>query len=78
VVTAGTDTYPYKAYLEKLQSYSPGTLKTLMKACTLWEKDTAGHMDELKLEPLEQTAKDFGVVDIAGGQSSECSLSGTV
>jgi hypothetical protein len=28
VVTPGTDTYPYKAYLEKLLSYSPDTLKT--------------------------------------------------
>jgi hypothetical protein len=53
VVTPGTDTHPYKAYLEKLLSYSPDTLKTQMKAWTLWEKDTAGHMDELKLEPLE-------------------------
>jgi hypothetical protein len=26
-----------------------------MKACMLWEKDMAGHMDE----PLQQTAKDF-------------------
>jgi hypothetical protein len=32
VVTLGTDTYPYKAYLEKLLSYSPDTLKTQMKA----------------------------------------------
>ena len=48
VVTPGTDTYPYKAYLEKLLSYSPDTLHTQMRACTLWEKDTAGHMDELK------------------------------
>jgi hypothetical protein len=49
VVTPGADTYPYKAYLEKLLSYSPDTLKTQMKACTLWEKDTAGHMDELRI-----------------------------
>jgi hypothetical protein len=38
-----------------------------MKACTLWEKDTAGHMDELKLEPLEKTAKDFPVLDAGSG-----------
>jgi hypothetical protein len=63
VVTPGTDTYPYKAYLEKILSYSPDTLKTQMKACTLWGKDTAGHLNELKLEPLAQTPKDFRVVD---------------
>ena len=63
VITPGTDTYPYKAYLEKLLSYTPHTLKTQMKACTLWEKDTAGHMDELKLEPLAQAPKQF---DVAG------------
>ena len=31
VETPGTDTYPYKAYLEKLLSYSPDTLKTQME-----------------------------------------------
>jgi hypothetical protein len=67
VVTPGTDTYPYKAYLEKLLSYSPDTLQTQMKACTLWEKDTAEHMDELKLDPLEQTGKYFPVLDAGGG-----------
>ena len=63
VISPGTDTYPYKAYLEKLLSYSHKTLKTQMKACTLWEKDTAGHMDEVKLEPLVQPAKEFAVAD---------------
>ncbi|XP_062604306.1 uncharacterized protein F54H12.2-like [Saccostrea cucullata] len=52
IVTSGTDTYPYKAYLEKLLSYQPRTLNTQMKACSLWEKDTAGHMDEVGLEAL--------------------------
>ncbi|XP_062616751.1 uncharacterized protein F54H12.2-like [Saccostrea cucullata] len=52
IVTPGTDTYPYKAYLEKLLSYQPRTLKTQMRACSLWEKDTAGHMDEVGLEDL--------------------------
>ncbi|XP_061195225.1 uncharacterized protein F54H12.2-like [Saccostrea echinata] len=46
IVTPGTDTYPYKVYLEKLLSYKPRTLMTQMRACSLWEKDTAGHMDE--------------------------------
>ncbi|XP_055997765.1 uncharacterized protein F54H12.2-like [Ostrea edulis] len=59
VITPGTDTYPYKAYLEKLLSYSHRTLKTQMKACTLWEKDTAGHMDEVGLAALTQPDKQF-------------------
>lgn len=46
IISPGTDTYPYKAYLEKLLSYRPKTLETQMKACSLWEKDTAGHMDD--------------------------------
>ncbi|XP_055997921.1 uncharacterized protein F54H12.2-like [Ostrea edulis] len=32
VITPGTDTYPYKAYLEKLLSYAPKTLETQMRA----------------------------------------------
>jgi hypothetical protein len=63
------DTYPYKVFSEKLLSYSLDTLKTQMKGCTLWGKDTAGHMDELKLDPLKQTAKDFAVADAGGGAS---------
>nr|XP_034317022.1 uncharacterized protein F54H12.2-like [Crassostrea gigas] len=46
IVTPGTDTYPYKAYLEKLLSYRPETLESQMSACSLWEKDTAGKMDD--------------------------------
>ncbi|XP_056022006.1 uncharacterized protein F54H12.2-like [Ostrea edulis] len=61
VITPGTDTYLYKAYLEKLLSYSHRTLKTQMKACTLWEKDTAGHMDEVGLAALTQPDKQFAV-----------------
>ncbi|XP_061170879.1 uncharacterized protein F54H12.2-like [Saccostrea echinata] len=52
IITPGTDTYPYKAYLEKLLSYKPRTLATQMKACSLWEKDTAGHMDKRGLADL--------------------------
>ena len=63
VVTPGTDTYPYKAYLEKLLSYAPKTLETQMRACSLWEKDTAGHMDEVKLEALAQSPVEFAVVN---------------
>ncbi|XP_062607035.1 uncharacterized protein F54H12.2-like [Saccostrea cucullata] len=65
IVTQGTDTYPYKAYLEKLLSYKPRTLMTQMKACSLWEKDTAGHMDEVGLDPLgvsgQAASRSFGV-----------------
>lgn len=35
IISPGTDTYPYKAYLEKLLSYRPETLATQMKACSL-------------------------------------------
>lgn len=38
IISPGTDTYPYKAYLEKLLSYRPKTLETQMKACSLWGK----------------------------------------
>ncbi|XP_061177786.1 uncharacterized protein F54H12.2-like [Saccostrea echinata] len=56
IITPGTDTYPYKVYLEKLLSYKPRTLATQMKACSLWEKDTAGHMDERGLAALDVAA----------------------
>ena len=62
VITPGTDTYPYKAYLEKLLSYEPNTLNTQMKACTLWQKDTPGAMDELDLKPAVWAAEEFAVV----------------
>ncbi|XP_055997771.1 uncharacterized protein F54H12.2-like [Ostrea edulis] len=62
VITPGTDTYPYKAYLEKLLSYAPKTLKTQMRACTLWEKDTAGQMEDREYSGLVQPPKEFNVV----------------
>nr|XP_034319559.1 uncharacterized protein F54H12.2-like [Crassostrea gigas] len=49
IITPGTDTYPYKAYLEKLLSYRPETLDSQMFACSLWEKDTAGKMDDCNI-----------------------------
>ncbi|XP_061190598.1 uncharacterized protein F54H12.2-like [Saccostrea echinata] len=52
IATPGSDTYPYKAYLEKLLSNKPRTLMTQMRACSLWEKDTAGHMDEVGVADL--------------------------
>ncbi|XP_048775208.2 uncharacterized protein F54H12.2-like [Ostrea edulis] len=63
VITPGTDTYPYKAYLEKLLSYALKTLKTQMRACTLWEKDTAGQMDDHEYSALVQPPKEFAVAD---------------
>ncbi|XP_056003878.1 uncharacterized protein F54H12.2-like [Ostrea edulis] len=62
VITPGMDTYPYKAYLEKLLSYAPKTLKTQMRACTLWEKDTASQMEDREYSGLVQPPKDFTVV----------------
>lgn len=61
VISPGTDTYPYKAYLEKLLSYKPRTLTTQMKACSLWEKDTAEHMEDLNYAAAELTTKIFDV-----------------
>lgn len=63
IISPGTDTYPYKAYLEKLLSYRPKTLETQMKACSLWEKDTAGHMDDALTTAPTQTKTQFNVVD---------------
>ncbi|XP_055999297.1 uncharacterized protein F54H12.2-like [Ostrea edulis] len=63
VITPGTDTYPYKAYLEKLLSYAPKTLKTQMRACTLWEKDTAGQMEDREYSGLVQPPKEFPVAN---------------
>lgn len=64
VISTGTDTYPYKAYLEKLLSYKPRTLTTQMKACSLLEKDTAEHMEDpnyaaAELEEIEIDAADL-------------------
>lgn len=63
IISPGTDTYPYKAYLEKLLSYRPKTLETQMKACSLWEKDTAGHMDDALTTAPTQTKTQFNVED---------------
>lgn len=51
VISPGTDTYPYK----------PRTLTTQMKACSLWEKDTAEHMDDLNYAAAKLTTKIFDV-----------------
>lgn len=64
IITPGTDTYPYKAFFEILLSYEPRTLRTQMKACSLWIKDTAGHMNDLKYAATTQAKTAFDVADI--------------
>ncbi|XP_022301109.2 uncharacterized protein F54H12.2-like [Crassostrea virginica] len=73
VITPGTDTYPYKAYLEKLLSYEHNTLNTQMKACTLWQKDTPGYMDNVDLADARFTPQKFDVTVKAtgGGKDTE-------
>jgi hypothetical protein len=48
-----------------------------MKACMLWEKDTASHIDKLKLEPLVKTPKDFAVVD-AGSEKHKLTINAVI
>lgn len=62
-MTPGTNSYPYKAYFEKILSYEPRTLSTQMKACSLWVKDTAGHMNDLKYAAATQATTAFAVAD---------------
>ena len=45
LITPGTDTYPYRAYLEKLLSYSPSTSKKQIRSSCMWVKDQAGKMN---------------------------------
>ena len=69
VITPGTDTYPYKAYLEKLPSYEPNTLNTQMKACTLWQKDIPRYMDDVGLaDPVIASVKFYVTAKSSGGQ----------
>lgn len=63
IVTPGTDTYPYKAYLEKLLSYRPETLDSQMFACSLWEKDTAGHMDDCNVAAAALGKREYTAVN---------------
>ena len=44
LVTNNTDTYPYRAYIENLLSYSKESKKTHLNASDLWEKDTPGQL----------------------------------
>lgn len=71
IISPGTDTYPYKAYLEKLLSYRSKTLETQKKSCSLWEKDTAGHMDDVKLDAATQSRSQF---DIPGGDNAKITV----
>lgn len=61
IISPGTDTYPYKAYLEKLLFYRSNTLEIQMKSYSLWEKDTAGHMNNAKLDVATQSKSQFDV-----------------
>ena len=63
IITPWTDTYPYKAYLEKLLSNEPRTLRTQMKACSLLEKDTPGYMDDVGLAASQFATQEIGVID---------------
>ena len=47
----------------KLLSYEPNTLNTQMKACTLWQKDTPGYMDDVGLADAVFTPVKFNVVE---------------
>ena len=44
LVTASSNTYPFRAYVETLLSYGAEAKKTQLTS-QLWYKDTAGHMD---------------------------------
>lgn len=46
LVSNSSNTYPYKAHIEKLLSYSSAT-KDEQYLCELFTKDTAGHMDAI-------------------------------
>ena len=75
VSTPGTDTYPYKAYLEKLLSYEHNTLDTQMKACTRWQKDTPTAMDDYDLAEAVFTAQKFDVKAKVGGAQGATEVS---
>ena len=47
----------------KLLSNEPNTLNTQMKACTLWQKDTPGYMDDVGLADAVFTPVKFNVVE---------------
>ena len=42
MISSGTDTYPYRAYLENLLCYGKGAKQDQLFAACLWAKDTAG------------------------------------
>lgn len=47
LVTSNLDTYPYRAYIENLLSYSKDSKKTHLKAGELWVKDTPSHFNSV-------------------------------
>jgi hypothetical protein len=46
LVSNDSDLYPYRAYIENLQSYSKDCQDTQLRAFELWDKDTATHMQD--------------------------------
>ena len=46
LVTSSTDTYPYRAYIENLLSFSTASKDSHLKAMELWSADTPAHMQE--------------------------------
>ena len=63
VITPGTDTYPYRAYLEKLLSFSDETLKYQASATSLWYKDQPGRFDKLNPHSDDNAEKNSGLAD---------------
>ena len=49
LITASTNTYAYRSYLENLLTYGPAAKKSHLTS-SLWYKDTAGHMDSVNAE----------------------------
>jgi len=54
LVSHSNNSYPYRAYLETLLSYSPATKKSQLSA-TLWLEDTTDHFDTLGADNADYT-----------------------
>ena len=51
LVTPSTNTYPYRAYIETLLSYSDEAKSTQLSS-QLWHKDTATHVDAVNINDV--------------------------
>ena len=56
MVSAATNMYSYRSYLETLLNYS-SSAKDSQFSTSLWATDTAGHMDDLKFADNQGAAK---------------------